>query len=240
MSGAAPAPGASATTSAPAATAGSIDVKLTGPLWDGLYAPALVRNLRIAVGASNARIEREAVLRTPVNIGLLRQSIGSKIVEEPGADGSALPAQITGVVGSPVTYAQPVEFGSRPHFPPPAAIEAWVRRKLAAEVDALAASEESKASAARFVEGLGPVKDRTKRQTARLHRLVARERAVKSITYAICHKIAAKGTAAVHMLRDATFVNREWTLRAVRAAVRAWATEMNAAPEAFGATAEAR
>jgi hypothetical protein len=33
---------------------------------------------------------------------------------------------VIGVVGSPLAYALPVEIGTRPHFPPVAAILDWV------------------------------------------------------------------------------------------------------------------
>jgi hypothetical protein len=35
-----------------------------------------------------------------------------------------------GVVSSPAKYAIPIELGTRPHFPPVAAIQHWVERKL--------------------------------------------------------------------------------------------------------------
>lgn len=37
---------------------------------------------------------------------------------------------IEGGVGTNVAYALPIEFGARPHWPPLAPIEFWVRRKL--------------------------------------------------------------------------------------------------------------
>lgn len=43
---------------------------------------------------------------------------------------SVRPEGDTVVVGSPMTYAPAIEYGSAPHMPPVDAIEGWVQRKL--------------------------------------------------------------------------------------------------------------
>lgn len=38
--------------------------------------------------------------------------------------------RIWGMIGTPAIYGEPVEYGTRPHFPPVKAIQHWVERKL--------------------------------------------------------------------------------------------------------------
>ncbi|MBS7539756.1 HK97 gp10 family phage protein [Ancylobacter lacus] len=69
-------------------------------------------------------LEREIRERTPTSgAGTLRDSIGALpvVVAQP---------VITGDVGTSLSYAQPVELGSRPHMPPVEPLVDWVRRKL--------------------------------------------------------------------------------------------------------------
>lgn len=54
--------------------------------------------------------------------GLLRGSVASEV--------RGRKATLTGLVGSPLIYALPVETGTRPHFPPVEPIAAWAQRKL--------------------------------------------------------------------------------------------------------------
>lgn len=58
-----------------------------------------------------------------INTGLLRNSVAWRT---PKVEGRT----IEGGVGTNVAYALPVEFGSRPHWPPREPIEFWVKRKL--------------------------------------------------------------------------------------------------------------
>lgn len=66
--------------------------------------------------------QSEIVPRTPVDRGLLRGGVQTSITGQ-GID-------LVGRVFNPLGYALPVEAGSRPHFPPPEALEGWVRRVL--------------------------------------------------------------------------------------------------------------
>lgn len=66
-------------------------------------------------GAGVAGAVRE---RTPVDTGRLRNSITHEV------DRGGQRAR----VGSNVSYARAVEFGTRPHFPPLAALQPWARR----------------------------------------------------------------------------------------------------------------
>ena len=57
---------------------------------------------------------------SPVDTGRLRSSITPEI--------RARGNDVLGVAGSNVLYAPYVETGTRPHFPPPAALRVWARR----------------------------------------------------------------------------------------------------------------
>lgn len=38
--------------------------------------------------------------------------------------------EVTGIVGTPAKYAEPVEYGTKPHFPPLEPLQYWVEKKL--------------------------------------------------------------------------------------------------------------
>lgn len=65
-------------------------------------------------------IDRDAKKNAPVDTGRLRASITPEVTSQGEI--------VTGVVGSNVTYAPFVELGTRPHWPPLAALEVWARR----------------------------------------------------------------------------------------------------------------
>ncbi|GAB4184224.1 MAG: hypothetical protein OHK0024_24380 [Thalassobaculales bacterium] len=71
-------------------------------------------------------VQREIVERTPRGVGAGAGLAGS-IQAEPV---QVLGDQVVGVVGTSLSYALPVELGSRPHFPPPQALETWVAEKF--------------------------------------------------------------------------------------------------------------
>jgi HK97 gp10 family phage protein len=58
--------------------------------------------------------------KAPVDTGRLRASITPEV--RPHRDA------VRGIVGSNVEYAPWQEFGTRPHWPPPGALERWARR----------------------------------------------------------------------------------------------------------------
>lgn len=74
--------------------------------------------IRRALIKATLLVETKAKLDTPVDTGRLRDSIVSKV------DG------LMGSVGSSVEYAEFVEYRTRPHFPPPQALEGWAGRVL--------------------------------------------------------------------------------------------------------------
>jgi hypothetical protein len=92
-------------------------------LWQ--QAPDIVRaELLAATTEADGLLEREIQERTPTGIGgALRTSIkGQETV---------LADSVIGVVGTPLSYAVPVELGTRPHFPwPIEPLKDWVRHKL--------------------------------------------------------------------------------------------------------------
>lgn len=68
-------------------------------------------------------VEGDAKRLAPVDTGHLRASITSE-VRVGGSQGK----DVIGVIGSNVKYAPYMELGTKPHFPPPAALAVWARR----------------------------------------------------------------------------------------------------------------
>jgi hypothetical protein len=75
-----------------------------------------------AMEASVLQVKGAILPFVPVNLGALRQGVQAMV--------SGTPANLSGKVFDPITYASAVEHGTRPHFPPLGPIELWVRRKL--------------------------------------------------------------------------------------------------------------
>lgn len=69
-------------------------------------------------------LERAIKLHTPEGAGPvhIRDTIFHKI--------EAYGASVRGIIGVPAIYGEPLEMGTRPHFPPVAPIEHWVERKI--------------------------------------------------------------------------------------------------------------
>src|SRR5512139_1018538 len=65
-------------------------------------------------------VTRDAKINAPVDTGRLRASITPDV--------TTMGNEITGVVGSNVTYAPYVELGTRPHWVPKGALAVWARR----------------------------------------------------------------------------------------------------------------
>lgn len=82
----------------------------------GLYGQAVMSQMRKAT----LLVSRDAKLLSPVDTGRLRASITPAI----RLDGDS----VIGVVGSNVEYAAAVEVGTKPHWPPRAALETWAKR----------------------------------------------------------------------------------------------------------------
>lgn len=99
----------------------AVNVPATG-LTTGKAPQIAAEELIRATERGLAYMQRPVVQGTPVNLGKLRQAWVTDIY---GTD-----AGVEGKLFNPLIYALPVETGTQPHFPPVAAIEAWVRRKL--------------------------------------------------------------------------------------------------------------
>ena len=80
------------------------------------------RYMRTFLQKALVLIERVVKQKTPVNLGVLRSSVGHEI--------QGVGARMQGVVGSPKDYAPFVELDTRPHWPPQRPIMYWVMRKL--------------------------------------------------------------------------------------------------------------
>lgn len=88
-------------------------------------APSVVLDeMRLAMLEASMLAEREVKERTPTSgAGTLRDSIGALPVMMGGG-------RVTGGVGTALSYAAPVELGSKPHWAPMAPLLEWVQRKL--------------------------------------------------------------------------------------------------------------
>jgi len=73
-----------------------------------------------AMRDSTLLVTRKARQNAPVDTGRLRASILPEVRESQN--------EVLGVVGSNVLYAPYMELGTRPHWPPIAALEVWARR----------------------------------------------------------------------------------------------------------------
>jgi len=79
-------------------------------------------------------LEREVKINTPYGAGPvhLRDSIHSKTRIEG--------RRVAGFMGTPLEHGEPVELGTKPHFPPVDALQHWVERVLRIEDDKRARS----------------------------------------------------------------------------------------------------
>ena len=101
----------------------SIDFKVPNvPLFNGGGPKIVHEEFSQALNAGVLQFQGAILPLVPVNNGILRQGVQTSVTGQ----GTTL----VGRVFDPVAYAIPVELGSRPHFPPVAPIQLWVRRKL--------------------------------------------------------------------------------------------------------------
>lgn len=73
-----------------------------------------------AMRDSTLIVTRAATQLAPVDTGRLRASITPDVQVQGDI--------VLGIVGSNVTYAPYIEYGTRPHFPPVGALEVWASR----------------------------------------------------------------------------------------------------------------
>lgn len=90
-------------------------------------APAVVESeMHAATLEATLLLEREVKELTPVGIGGGGGLRGSIAAHEPVISGNT----VLGVVGTSMRYAEAVELGTRPHFPPVQPLADWAQVKL--------------------------------------------------------------------------------------------------------------
>lgn len=101
----------------------SIEVKVPTALPTSAQAEKIMAEELVKATEEGLMVIQGAVLPlTPVDQGLLRGGFQTQILGEP--------AGVLGRLFNPMAHALPQEAGAKPHWPPLAAIEGWVRRKL--------------------------------------------------------------------------------------------------------------
>lgn len=90
----------------------------------GVAPDIVLDEMRLSMLEAGMLAEREVKERTPTSgAGTLRDSIGALPVTIGGG-------RVAGGVGTALSYAAPVELGSKPHWAPIAPLLEWVTRKL--------------------------------------------------------------------------------------------------------------
>jgi len=87
--------------------------------------PEVSKDVRVSkLTEALALLEREVKLKTPEGAGPihLRDSIHPSV--------SISGRSVKGLLGTPLAHGEPVELGTKPHFPPIGPIQHWVERKL--------------------------------------------------------------------------------------------------------------
>lgn len=105
---------------------------------------------------ATAVVEEKAKRKTPVDRDRLRSRWKSRI--------EGMGTGIRGIVGNNVFYAPYVEFGTRPHWPPPGALAVWARRHKIPEFLV------ARAIAARGNKAVGMLSGALKESTSRIER----------------------------------------------------------------------
>ena len=86
---------------------------------------------KVSVAAAEAKatealqlLEREVISGTPYGAGPihLRETIHGKV--------RTMGRTVVGILGTPLEHGEPVELGTKPHFPPLGPIQFWVEKKL--------------------------------------------------------------------------------------------------------------
>jgi hypothetical protein len=96
-----------------------------------LRAPAMVmEELETAMGASVVYLQGQVADRSKVRPDGLNGAASGLLASSFVHDVTSFADAVFGRVSSPLTYALPVELGTRPHFPPMAPLINWVEQKL--------------------------------------------------------------------------------------------------------------
>ncbi len=90
-------------------------------------APEIVEDeLGKATWEGTLLVQREVVERTPRGVGAGGGLAGSIQARDP----EIAPGRVRGEIGTAMSYALPVELGTRPHFPPLEPLQLWAEHKL--------------------------------------------------------------------------------------------------------------
>ena len=101
----------------------SIEVRMPNtPLTRGEASNIVAEEMTRATETGLNMVLQSMLPLVPIDRGLLRGGFQTQLL--PG------PTGILGRVFNPLAHALPQEAGAKPHFPPIAALEGWVRRKL--------------------------------------------------------------------------------------------------------------
>jgi hypothetical protein len=107
-----------------------LEIKKQGAIFEGKAPEIMQKELDAAMESTLMLLQREVKERTPVGVlgaeGGLLGSIQTDI------KGKGTPV-VKGIVASVSEYAEAVEKGTKPHFPPTGPIQLWVKRKLKIE-----------------------------------------------------------------------------------------------------------
>lgn len=104
-----------------------LEVKVEVPptaLFQGRGGAIVAEELVAATEHAVNLIHGAVVPATPVNVGMLRAGWQTKVDVVGGR------AEVLGRVFNPLSYAWPVERGSRPHWPPIEPLVLWAKRKF--------------------------------------------------------------------------------------------------------------
>lgn len=157
-----------------------INVKKEGAVFDPVQHQAIIiEELTAFLTRSSKAFEERVAMDTPVNSNTARGSLFSKLRGINMQRGSA-------IVSMPVKYAEPLDEGGKPHWPPIAPIILWVRQRFRDKTGSMRVSVRKVRSR---ITGR-PLKDRN-------------EAAIYRIARAVSWKIYRDGTKAYRMFTHA-------------------------------------
>lgn len=158
-----------------------VRVERTGSLFSATAIEAITgEEIKGYLTEASKRLERAIAEKIPVNTGVSRGALFSEVRGIAQGRGEAM-------VSLPVEHAEVLEMGSKPHWPPMAPIELWVRQRFRDKGGSIrAAVKETRRSGSRATFG-----DR-------------QDRAIRSIAFLVARKIARSGTKAIRMFARST------------------------------------
>jgi len=96
--------------------------------------PEVSKTVRISrLTEATLLLERTVRQKTPEGAGPihLRDTVFQRVISYGASSGGT----VRGTVGTPAVYGEPVEYGTKPHWPPPGPIEYWAVHKLGVSAD---------------------------------------------------------------------------------------------------------